>query len=482
MAGELPQNEFAEKTVLGIALLDKKQAFNILTTLSPEDFYCSNFKNREIFKVMLALQEQDKPIDIVSVTSQLENTKKLEAVGGVDYLVELTNNVTSFNNLDFYIKSLQDLTILRNLLIKIGDIQNFYKSKEIKDIPDFISQCEKQINDITSKRRVGDFEKVSELAKTIGSQIQLAYGSADTITGISCGFPNIDKIINGFNPGSLIILGARASVGKSALALNMSYLAAKKSGKPVAIFSLEMDSKSIMQRLFANRSSTNLKKIMTGFLDKKDRLKIADAVEEMQDVKMYIDSASTTTIDELCLKCRKLKENLGELGLIMIDYIGLINEGGHRFESEQVKIAYFSRRLKQLAGELNCPILCLSQIKRAAEDRDSKKPTMADLRSSGAIEQDADQVLLLYRESYYTSQGISLNKKGKDKDKTEEVKPLNPNDPNKKPVPDTVHVMIAKNRNGETGVSFLYFFKEFGRFDEPANQEDIARLASRSDD
>ena len=464
MIKNYPSDEFSENTVLGICLLDSRNAAEILVSLTEDDFYFGNLKNRAIFRAMKTLYDGGTAIDITTVTNQLTNTKELDKVGGVDYLVHLAKCVTTFKNVEFYIKNLKDLTLLRNLLQEIDRIESDYQSKQIKDVNGFVAECESRINKITERRRVSDFISASEAARIVGEKIQKSHGVEGSITGISTGFDDLDELINGLNKNELIILAARPSVGKSALALNVAFNAAKKTNRPVTIFSLEMSSDMIMKRLFAANSSISYDMIQKGILNVKDRLKLKEIENDIASVPLYIDDNSGSSIDDIVLKSRKLKESKGDLALIVVDYIGLINDPKNIYkDNEQAKVAYFSRRLKMLSGELACPVLCLSQLNRQTDARESKRPQLADLRSSGAIEQDADKVLFLYRPDYYKNQGISIggDKKGKVQD--EETPPAQPQNTNE-PKADPVDVIIAKNRSGRTGVVSLFFITAFGRF------------------
>ncbi len=458
-----PCDEFSEATLLGIAMMDAKEASNIIVSLDEEDFFAANFKNRKIFKAMKALYDEGTGIDITTVTGELVDLKEIDEIGGVDYLYNLVQKVTNFSNVQFYIKNLKDKTLLRNLLFVIEDIEKEYDTKEIKDINSFVADCESKINSVTNQRRVSDFISAKEAARTVGEKIQTSYGIEGAITGVSTGFMQLDGITNGLNKSELIILAARPAVGKSAFALNIAYNAASQTQLPVALFSLEMSVDMIFKRLFAFRSCINYDNIQKGILSKTDRLKLKEVENDLAAVPLYIDDSSGASIDDIVLKSRKLKENQGGLSLIVIDYIGLINDNRNIFkDNEQAKVAFFSRRLKTLAMELDCPILCLSQLSRQTENRDNKKPQLSDLRSSGAIEQDADKVLFLYRPSYYTDQGISLNpqkkkfgEEGSNEEPKEEVKTSNN---------DIVEVMVAKNRSGKTGTCQVLFMKNFGRF------------------
>lgn len=463
MIKEYPSDKFSEQVVLGVAIMDSRQAASVITGLDDDDFYADNLKNRLIFKAMKALYDAGKGIDITTLTTQLLDLKDLDRVGGVNYLIELTNTVTNFTNVDFYITNLRDKTILRNLLIEIDKIEAEFESTKIDNVNNFIADCEKRINKITNKRRVSDFISSRDAARVVGERIQQSYGLENSITGLPSGFASLDNMINGLGKSELIILAARPGVGKSAFALNTGYNVASKSKKPVAVFSLEMSVDMIFKRLFAATSCVNYDSITRGYLTKEERLKLKEAEGDLANIPLYVDDSSGATIDDIVLKSRKLKENLGDLGLIIVDYIGLINDSKNIYkDNEQAKIAAYSRRLKTLAMELECPVLCLSQLNRQTEARDNKKPQLSDLRSSGAIEQDADKVIFLYRDAYYAEQGITSTGTKK-KGEGAPAAPIQPT-PVVQSDNDIVEILVAKNRSGKTGTVKVMFMKNFGRF------------------
>ena len=240
MIKNYPSDELSEMTVLGIAMLDAKQASTVIVSLVEDDFYAANLKNRKVFHAMKLLYDAGKAIDITTVTSELIDLKELDGIGGIDYLIQIGNKVTSLSNVEFYITNLKDKAILRNLLMEIDSIENDYETKKIEDVNRFIADCELRINKITNRRRVSDFVSAREAARLVGDKILKSYGVEGSITGIATGFTNLDALINGLNKSELVILAARPSVGKSAFALNIGYNAASKTRRPVAIFSLEM--------------------------------------------------------------------------------------------------------------------------------------------------------------------------------------------------------------------------------------------------
>jgi len=467
MVKELPHDDVAEKTLLGTCLIDAKEAANIISAIDEEDFYAENMKNRLIYRAMRKLYESGVSIDVTTVFSQLQNTKDDERVGGLDYLVSLCDNVVSLSRSDYYVEILHQKKILRQLLIEIGKIEKDYETKKIEDVNEFIGEVESRINKITENRKVGDFSTMGTLARMVGEQIRSAHGREDSISGYPTGFQYLDSKLNGLGKGELVILAARPAVGKSALALNMAYNVAAETQKPVALFSLEMADDMILKRLFASRTHIDFKSIQNGYLTTEQRQKIREAENDFVNVPLYIDSFSGNSIDDIELKARKLKENKDGLALVVVDYIGLINDPKNIYkDNEQAKIAYFSRRLKVLAGELKCPVLCLAQLNRQTEESHDKRPTMANLRSSGAIEADADKVLFIYRPGYYLDQGIEIKKK-ENKSFGQGTTPAQPNDQKT----DVVEIIIAKNRNGDVGTVELFFMKEYGKFFTPSNAD-----------
>ena len=463
----LPNDLFSEQTVLGLMLMDDKIATDILSQLHEEDFYAGNFANVQIFRAMRRAKDQGLPVDITTVTSELTNMKQLDAIGGVSHLVYLTESVVTTANYEYYINNLRDNTLLRKLITAVDEIKYDYENKDIKNINDFINQADAKITDITRNRRVTGFRKADDIANEVTAQILARRGNdADTLKGITSGYGCLDRLTSGFKKGELIYLAARPSVGKTALGLNMCYNAALNSRKPVGIFELEMRSETLFERILASRSNVPLDHIQKGFLNNDERLKIQEASREIAQVPLYIDDNSGSTIDDIITKTRKLKNENPDLALIMVDYIGIISDSKYmnKNDSRQNVVSSYSRKLKELASELNIAVLCLSQLTRKVDERDDKKPQLSDLRESGSLEQDADQVILIYRPAYYTDQGISITgpqkKFGKDSEPQKEEQP----EVRSQSGGDLVSLILAKNRNGAIGTTNLLFFKPVGLF------------------
>lgn len=468
MIKNLPSNTFAEKTILGASIVNKQAAITVLSSLKEDDFYVENFKNRSIFRALKEVNAKNIPIDLTTLTSQLESDKQIELIGGVDYLLELTNNVTEVANIEFYIKELRDTTLLRNLLLKMDGLIGEYESKSIPNFNDYILKCEREITSLTGQRKISGFASAKDLVESVGNLIISRYGNEGTITGLTTGFNDLNSYTNGFGKGNLVILAARSGVGKSALALNMAYLACQKSGDPVCVFSLEMTNEGLMSRLLSNRAGVDGNKIQTGFLNKEERLKIKEAQKEISTAQLYFDENSGTTIDDIILKTKKLKEEKGKLGLVVIDYINLINTGNRKYTNEQEKIQDFSRLLKVLSLDTEVPILCLAQINRLVDKQDSKIPQLADLKSSGAIEENADQVWMIYDPDRNKKLGMvnptKNTENGETSEKDDEKETNNPNESHH------VQIYISKNRNGRIGHVNMLFFPAYSRFAEPTKE------------
>ncbi|NMV82800.1 MAG: replicative DNA helicase [Erysipelotrichia bacterium] len=490
---ELPNNKEAEKAVLGAMLIAPEAVVDGLGSLIAEEFYEGNYANRAVFKAMRQLQDKHIPIDVQTVTEELINSKELDSIGGTEYLLELSQSAISLSNLEFYIKIIKDQAIIRNLLMAMREIDNTFQNEEIEDISDFVTQAELKIRKVTEKRRISNFIASDELADRVRESINLQTKqvSEDGVTGINTGYTGLNHYTHGFQRDNLIIMAARPGVGKTALALNIAFNASLKSNIPVAIFSLEMSADSLAKRLVANRACVDLDHITTGYLNKSERLSIEEAINAISRSTIFIDDTPGIKLYDIVAKSRKLKATQGDLGLVIVDYIGLITSSNKKFESRQQEVSEISRSLKDLARELKVPVIAISQLSREVEKRENKRPQLSDLRESGSIEQDADLVLLLYRQDYYENIGakVASKKMGRyptdetprdGKSKEEQKRELDASLPGDA---STVEVIIAKNRNGKTGKIPLHFFKSYGRFDNPTKEyeEALAKIESQSD-
>ena len=469
---DLPYNLDAEKAVLGSALISTEASLNVLASLEEDDFYLG--KHKLIFRAMDYLKnELHTVIDAVSVTDQLIIMKEFDNIGGAEYLKECSDAMVSLGALDFYINSVRDNAILRNMLITIRKIDEDYTTKDIKNINDFISSSEDLFKNSIEKRRISDFTSVRDIAPRVSLKIQVDNGNENVVNGLTTGFKELDRITQGFRPGEVTILAARPSVGKTALALNVAFKAAVKGRVPVGIFSLEMSSELLFRRLVSSQSGVALNKINANTVNDDERLKVENAIEQISQANIYIDDTPQAKINDIMQKCRRLQQKEPQLGLIVIDYIGLINTAssskGETARHEEVR--RISGALKGLAMELGLPILVLCQISRTAEQRENKRPMLSDLRDSGSIEQDADMVWLLYRGDYYANNeekpkkpSNPTNEYQKRKEIDKEVAATLPGNAS------YLEVIVAKNRNGQTGDVGLFFVKKFCRFDEPTSE------------
>ena len=465
---DLPHNIDAEKAVLGSALISNDAALSVLASLDETDFYLG--KHQLIFRAMEYLKnEQHTVIDTVSITDQLIIMKEFENIGGVDYLKECSDAMVSLGALDFYIHSVKDNAILRNMLITIRNIDKDYMTKDIKNINEFISAAEDVFKDSIERRRISDFTAVKDIAPLVSNEIQVSNATGDSLNGFTTGYKELDRVTQGLRRGEVTILAARPSVGKTSFALNVAYRTATRAKVPVGIFSLEMSSELLFKRLVSFESGVPLSKVNANRVTDDERLKVASAINKISQANIYIDDTPQAKINDIMQKCRRLQQKEPNLGLIVIDYIGLINvvNNGRGEDARHNEVRKISAALKGLAMELKIPLLVLCQISRTAEQRENKKPMLSDLRDSGSIEQDADMVWLMYRGDYY---GPEAEKKKTNNYSNEYQKRKEIDKEVALSIPGNasyVELNVAKNRNGQTGEVGLFFVKKYCRFDEP---------------
>lgn len=387
---------------------------------------------------------------------------ELENVGGVGYLKECSDIVVAISAIEFYINVVKDTANLRNLLTTIRDIDEDYSNNELDSIEDFIKQSEERIRNVTVNNRVSSFKPMETIANEAILQIHNQKNSGDGFTtGITSGYSNVNKFTNGFQRGEVTIVGARTSVGKTSLALNMAYKAAK-SGTMVAIFELEMTAESLAKRMIAMASNVSLSKIMTGCLNEIDRVKVDSAAQEIINLPIFIDDGPNSIID-IETKCRQLIEKYPQLGLIVVDHMSIVKVvGGKKSDSRVDEMRKISQGLHALAKDLDLAILAVAQLNRDSVKGEAKRPKMVDIKESGAIEQDADVILLLYDPLYEN------NKIKKNNNLPEDVR--------------HIEVIVAKQRNGNTGIADLIFYKQFCRFEIPSIewQKEISAMRSES--
>ncbi|MBN1193192.1 MAG: replicative DNA helicase [Coriobacteriia bacterium] len=431
-----PHNVEAEQSLLGSMFLSADAVENCLASVDTEDFYRP--PHQKIFSAIKYLYLRGDAVDQITVAARLESTGELDAAGGKPYLLDVTGAVPTAANAEYYAQIVKRTSMLRQLIEAATTIQAYgYENPD--DIDEVVERAEKAIFDVTNKRVSTNFEVLEELMKTGFHEIEQLYDRKGHVTGVPTGFPDLDKILAGMHKGDLIILAARPSVGKTALALNIAVNAAK-SGCTTAVFSLEMSSAQLVQRILCAEARVDSQKLRTGYLADEDWPLLMQAMGRLGSAPLWVDDTPSISILEVRAKARRLFRNV-ENGLIIVDYLQLMQPHGRRSENRQVEIAEISRGLKILAKELDCPVLALSQLSRAVEQRTSKRPMLSDLRESGAIEQDADVVMFIDRNTDPTAQ-----------------------DESGRPPKGEAEVIVAKHRNGPTNSCRLAFLDRFTRF------------------
>ncbi|HBM70685.1 MAG TPA: replicative DNA helicase [Firmicutes bacterium] len=469
---KLPSNVEAERSVLGSMLIAPDAADVALGSLSEEDFSDADSRNKLVFRAMVELHKNGRPIDAQTVIDELIALKLDNAVTA-SYLFDLVSSIITPDNIDHYINMVHEQAVLRELLLKFKDIQEEYATG-VSDIGSFIAKSNDSISAIASKRVVQGMKSAKEVAAEVTNKISEA-SKADHrgMTGVDTGYKKLNSYTHGWQKGDMIILAARPSVGKTALGMNFAFNAALHDHIPVGFFSLEMPAEKVMERLVACRSSVPNEKIQTGYLNNQDRVKISAAIEEIAKLEMYFDDTPNAKLGDIIAKATKLKKAHPNLGLIVIDYLGLIKYADKTNpNARQQEVSDISKSIKALARTLNIPVICLAQLNRDVDQSDSKVPVLSNLRDSGSIEQDADIVMLMYRSDYYADLGQKAKGKGWAKNKKEDAPSNEENKPttpaqNENSMSD-VKVLVAKNRNGSTGTVNLLFQRAYSRFDDPS--------------
>ena len=469
---KLPHNTEAEKAVLGAMIRSSSMVSEALAKLTEEDFFEGNEAHRAIFGAMHRLYNRGVAIDTQTITNELINSKELEISGGPEYLLELADSVVTFENFPDHVKMVQDHAVLRNFLKTLSDIEKAYYTKDIVEITEFIAQCEKKITEVTEKRRIGDFQRADQVAKKLSEELAVlkTATSDDTVTGTPTGYPKLNVLTHGFQPGEFIVLAARPGVGKTALSLNLAYNATTKGSVPVAYFSLEMPANMLFKRLVAADADVEFDNLITGYgLNAQKRLKLQQTCEKLARKKIYVDDTSGIKLLDLVAKCRKLKAQEPDLGLIVVDYIGLVTTSSKtKSESRQLEVQMISQTLKKLALDIKVPIIGVAQLNRNVEQRINGEPQLSDLRESGSIEQDADIVLMLHEKKLKTGEKETKDQVQKHNEEVaeaqEQVAGANGEDIK------LVDLFIRKNRSGRMGKVPLLFKKNFCRFD-PLSEE-----------
>ncbi len=427
-----PQNIDAEQSVLGAMLLNKEAVYKVMEILSPDDFYRDSHKL--IYQAILQLVDKETPLDMITVSEQLRHNGTLEQVGGVSYIATLASIVPTAANVEHYARIVEEKALLRTLIQLSNRVSTMgYEGNE--DVTSMLDAVEQSLSELANRRQTSAFTPINEVLIKTFEQVEQMAQNKGNITGVPTGFVDFDKLTCGLQKSDLIILAARPSMGKTTLGLMMALNAAVRAKIPVAIFSLEMSKEQLVQRMLCAEAMVDQHKLRTGFLEQEDWNRLTEVAGYLADAPIYIDDTASISIRELRAKARRLQGEKG-LGLIVIDYLQLM-QGSRRIESRQQEIAEISRSLKGIAKELNVPVIALSQLSRAVEQRQDKKPIMSDLRESGSIEQDADLVMFIYRDEYYNPES---DKKG------------------------IAEIIIAKQRNGPIGSVELGFFKEYTKF------------------
>ena len=433
----LPSNLDAERSILGAILLDNSALNTAIEALKPDDFFLP--QHRQVFNQMIALGEAQQAIDLVTLTEELHRRGELESSGGAPYLASLADGVPRVSNVEHYARIVKEKAMLRNLIHATHNIQQqAFEAEEGADM--ILDGAESKIFALAEDRVKAGLIPIKEIVQQNFDRLEKIFREGKSITGISTGYGELDKLLSGFQASELIILAARPSQGKTALALNFAENIAIRAGLPVAVFSLEMSKESLLQRLVASVAQVDAHKFRTGHLNREDWRRMTDALSIISNAPLWVDDAGGTTVLEIGAKARRLKRDKG-LELLVVDYLQLISGRG-RFNSRQEEVASISRGLKGLAKELKIPVVVLSQLTRAPE-RDERGPQLSDLRESGAIEQDADVVMFIYRPNW-----------GK-MDLTPEER-------------DMADIVIAKQRNGPTDKVKFVFRSRLTRFEEAA--------------
>jgi replicative DNA helicase len=431
----LPHDIQAEQSVLGSIFINPDKMIEVTEHLKPEDFYKPAHKI--LFKAMMSLSDRGEAIDIVTVKSTLEVNNELNLVGNVSYLAEIINAVPTSSNAEHYAKIVAKKAQLRAIIGNLSDsIGNAYD--EDMNVDDIIAKAERSLLAVSQSSNKSSFKSIRDVLADNQAKIEERSNMGSQVTGLETGFYDFDRLTTGLHEDNLIVLAARPAMGKTALALNIAQNVATKSRKPVAIFSLEMGSESLVDRMLAAEGTVENRHIRTGQLSRDEWQRLIYAQGQLAEAPIFINDSAGMKITDIKAKARRLSQEQGGLGLIVIDYLQLIQ--GSRSDNRQQEVSEISRQLKIIAKELSVPVIALSQLSRSVEQRQDKRPIMSDLRESGSIEQDADIVAFLYRDDYY-------NDKQDDQPKS-----------------NLIELIVKKNRHGSLGTVKLYFHKEYTKF------------------
>ncbi|MGT2828934.1 replicative DNA helicase [Streptococcus hillyeri] len=433
-----PQDLLAEQSVLGSIFITPDKLISVREYIEPEDFY--KYAHKVIFKAMVALNDRNDAIDATTVRAILDSQGDLQNIGGISYLVELVNSVPTSANAEYYAKIVSEKAMLRNIINRLTETVNqAYSGSEPSE--NIIAGAERALIDINERSNSNGFRKISDVLKVNYESLESRSHQTSDVTGLPTGFRDLDKLTTGLHPDQLVILAARPAVGKTAFVLNIAQNVGTKQQKPVAVFSLEMGAESLVDRMLAAEGMVDSHSLRTGQLTDQDWQNVTMAQGVLAEAPIFIDDTPGIKITEIRARSRKLAQETGGLGLIVIDYLQLIT--GTRPENRQQEVSDISRQLKILAKELRVPVIALSQLSRGVEQRQDKRPVLSDIRESGSIEQDADIVAFLYRDDYYRREGDDQEEAIED---------------------NTIEVILEKNRAGARGTVKLLFQKEYNKF------------------
>jgi replicative DNA helicase len=431
-----PQNIEAEQSVLGGVLIENEAVHKVMEILTAEDFYRD--AHRKIYDALMDLAERDEPADLITLTNELRKKEHLDSVGGASYVTSLIDSVVTAANIEYYAKIVKEKAILRKLIDTSTEIIT-HSYEDRSDVEGLLDEAERAIFEISENRVKPSFYSIRDIVKQSFKTIERLYEKKELVTGVPSGYRDLDQRTAGFQPSDLIIVAGRPSMGKTAFCLNVAQYAAIEKRIPVGIFSLEMSKEQLVIRMLCSEAQVEGTRLRTGFLTESDWPRLTLAAGNLSDAPIFIDDAAALSVLELRAKARRLNAEHG-LGMIMIDYLQLMR-GRAKVESRQQEISEISRSLKALAKELNIPVIAVSQLSRRTEERQGMRPQLSDLRESGAIEQDADVIIFIYRDEVYNRSEDNPNR-GK------------------------AEIIIGKQRNGPTGKIELAFLEKFTTFKE----------------
>ena len=450
---ELPFNAEAEKQVLANMIFSSDMLVETFSRLQEDDFYIPEHKI--IFKTLRSIYETNKAkVEPYVLIDRLSVEGNLEKVGDASYILELVSSYIDISNASYYISSVEEKAVLRKLILCADKIVNKWSSESSGDISNYINKIEKDITDITKKRRVEDFISINEAFNKYTERVSLIKSGNSSLDGLATGYSTFDRIMLGFKAGEINILAARPSVGKTALALNFLFRTSMKTEKPCVFFSLEMGVDSVTNRILSAKSGVPIRKIQTADFDKQEEENLNKAMRDISRCNLFIDETPAIKVVDIRAKLNKLQSRFGAIGLVVVDYIGLITPDvrSKKHGNRSLELGEISAALKAIARDFKCPLLVLSQLNRGIEARADKTPQMSDLRESGSIEQDADVIMFIHRPDYGKAQDAANGENGT----------ADPNATSDSPV----SLIVAKNRNGRLATIDFMFQKHIGRFVE----------------